>query len=176
MLTADILDKLDLVNSVNIKIVGRIRTKKDNTKRPQKIKVKSISEKYERLRKAHRLHQTEEYHLTYISPDLTNEQQRNGKLLRDKLRTNNGEAIKFMDTTGEGGGEKEGRFNVNIYTQPSHVHSHHVNNLNKPLYNVNSLDESLHNVNSLNETLLNESKLHHVLKCMYTNARSIMNK
>ena len=31
---------------------------------------------------------------TIISPDLTNEQQRNGKLLRDemKLRTNNGEA------------------------------------------------------------------------------------
>ena len=40
------------------------------------------------------LRQTEEYHSTYISPDLTNEQQRNGKLLRDemKLRTNNGEA------------------------------------------------------------------------------------
>ena len=93
-LVTNILDKLDLVNSVNIEILGRIGTKKDNTKRPLKIKVKSISEKYEILRKAPRLRQTEEYHSTYISPDLTNEQQRNGKLLRDemKLRTNNGEA------------------------------------------------------------------------------------
>ena len=64
-----------------------------------------------------------------------------------------------------------------VCTQPSHVQdNNHVNNLNKTLYNVNSLDETLHNVNSLNETLLNESKLHHGLKCMYTNARSIMNK
>ena len=39
-----------------------------------------------------------------------------------------------MDTTGEGGGEKERRFSVNICTQPNHV-----NNVNKTLYNVNSL-------------------------------------
>ena len=78
---------------------------------------------------------------------------------------------------GDGGGEKDGRFSVNICTQPSHVQdSYHVNNLNERLYNVNSLGESLHNVHSLNETLLNESKLQHGLKCMYTNARSIMNK
>ena len=44
-LVTNILDKLDLVNSVNIEILGRIGTKKDNTKRPLKIKVKSISEK-----------------------------------------------------------------------------------------------------------------------------------
>ena len=63
-----------------------------------------------------------------------------------------------MDTTGEGGGEKDGGFSVNICTHPSHVQdSNHVNNLNETLYNENSLDESLHNVNSLNETLLNES-------------------
>ena len=61
-----------------------------------------------------------------------------------------------MDTTGEGCGEKERRFNVNICTQPSHVQdSNYVNNLNETLYNVNSLDETLHSVNSLNETLLN---------------------
>ena len=30
----NILNKLDLVNSVNIEIIGRIGTKKDNTKRP----------------------------------------------------------------------------------------------------------------------------------------------
>ena len=72
-----------------------------------------------------------------------------------------------MDTMGEGGGERERRFSVNICTQPSHVQdNNHVNNLNETLYNVNSLDEKL----------LNESKLHHGLKCMYTNARSIMNK
>ena len=82
-----------------------------------------------------------------------------------------------MDTTGEGGGERERRFSVNICTRPSHVQDNNlVNNLNETLYNVNSLDEPLNNVNSLNETLLNESKLHHGLKCMYTNARSIMNK
>ena len=79
---------------MNIEIIGRIGTKKDYTKRPLKIKVKHISEKYEILRKAPRLRQTEEYHSTYTSPDLTNEQQRNGKLLRDemKFRSKNGEA------------------------------------------------------------------------------------
>ena len=79
---------------MNFEILGRIGTKKDNTKRLLKIKVKIISEKYEILRKAPGLRKTEEYHSTYISLDLTNEQQRNGKLLRDemKLRTNNGEA------------------------------------------------------------------------------------
>ena len=46
-LVTNILDKLDLVNSVNIEILGIIGTMKDNTKRPLKIKVKSISEKYE---------------------------------------------------------------------------------------------------------------------------------
>ena len=72
-----------------------------------------------------------------------------------------------MDTTGEGGGEKERRFSVNICTQPNHVQdSNHVNNLNETLYKVNSLYE----------TLQNESKLQHGLKCMYTNATSIMNK
>ena len=78
---------------MNIEILVRI-TRKDNTKRPRKIKVTSISKKYEILRKALGLRQTEEYHATYILPDLTNEQQMNGKLLRDemKLRTNNGEA------------------------------------------------------------------------------------
>ena len=61
-----------------------------------------------------------------------------------------------MDTTGEGGGERERRFSINVCTQPSHVQdNNHVNNLNETLYNVNSLDETLHNVNSLNETLLN---------------------
>ena len=55
-----------------------------------------------------------------------------------------------MDTTGEGGGEKERRFSVNIYTQPSHVQdSNHVNKSNETLYNVHNSDE----------TLLNESKL-----------------
>ena len=55
-----------------------------------------------------------------------------------------------MDTTGEGGGEKERWFSVNICTQPSHVQdSNHVNNLNK----------TLQSVNNLNKTLLNESKL-----------------
>ena len=62
-----------------------------------------------------------------------------------------------MDTTGEGGGERERRFSVNICTQPTNVQDNN-------------------HVNNLNETLLNESKLHHGLKCMYTNARSIMNK
>ena len=34
-----------------------------------------------------------------------------------------------MATTGEGGGEEEGRFSVNTCTQPSHVQdSNHVNN------------------------------------------------
>ena len=90
-LVTKVLDKLYLVNSENIEILGRIGTKKVNSKRPLKIKVQSTSEKYEIMRKSPRLHQTEEYHSTYISPDLTNEQQRNGKLLRDnmKLRTNN---------------------------------------------------------------------------------------
>ena len=92
-LVTKVLDKLDLVYSENIEIIGRIGTKKVNSNRPSKIKVQSISEKYEILRKSPSLRQTEEYHSTYISPDLTNEQQRNGKLLRDdmKLRTNNGE-------------------------------------------------------------------------------------
>ena len=74
------------------RIIGRIETKKDNTKRPLKIQVKCISEKYEILRKSPS--QTEVYHSTYISPDLMNEQQKNGKLLRDemKLRANNGES------------------------------------------------------------------------------------
>ena len=65
-----------------------------NPKMHLKIKVKSISGKYEILRKALRLRQTEECHLIYISPDLMNEQQRNGKMLRDemKLCINNGEA------------------------------------------------------------------------------------
>ena len=81
-----------------------------------------------------------------------------------------------MDTTGKVV-VRERRFSVNICTQPSHVQdNNHVNNLNETLYAVNSLDKTLHNVNSLNETLLNESKLHHGLKCMYTLARSIMNK
>ena len=45
-----------------------------------------------------------------------------------------------MDTTRDGCGEKEGRFSVNICTQPSHVQdSNHVNNLNETLYNVKSL-------------------------------------
>ena len=55
-----------------------------------------------------------------------------------------------MDTMGEGGGEKERRFSVNICAQPSHVQdSNHVNNFNETLYNANYLKE----------TLLNESKL-----------------
>ena len=92
-----------------------------------------------------------------------------------------------MDTMGKGCGEKERRFGVNIYTQSSPVqHSNPVNNLNEKLYNVNSLNvtlhnenslsETSHNVNSVNETILSESKLQHDLKCMYTHARSIMNK
>ena len=88
-----------------------------------------------------------------------------------------------MDTTGKDCGENERRFGVNIYTPPSPVqYSNLVNNLNEKLYSVNSLNESLHNgetshnVNSVNETILSESKLQHGLKCMYTNARSIMNK
>ena len=44
-LVTNILDKLDLINSVNIEILDRIGSKKDNTKRPLKIKVKSILEK-----------------------------------------------------------------------------------------------------------------------------------
>ena len=88
-----------------------------------------------------------------------------------------------MDITGKDCGEKERRFGVNIYTHPSPVqHSNPVNNLNEQLYSVNSLNELLHNgeishnVNSVNEMILSESKLQHGLKCMYTNARSIMNK
>ena len=87
-----------------------------------------------------------------------------------------------MDTTGKDCGEEERRFGENIYTQPSPVqHSNPVNNLKEKLYSVNNLNESLHNgetshnVNSVNETILSESKLQHGLKCMYTNARSIMN-
>ena len=72
-LVTKVLDKLDLVNS---EIIGRIATKKVNSNRHLKIKVQIISEKYEILRKSPRLCQTEEYHSTYISPDLTNEQQR----------------------------------------------------------------------------------------------------
>ena len=68
-LVTKVLDKLDLVNSENIKIIGRIGTKKVHSK----IKVQSISKKYEVLRKSPRLRQTEEYHSTYISPDLMNE-------------------------------------------------------------------------------------------------------
>ena len=82
-----------------------------------------------------------------------------------------------METTGKDCGEKERRFGVNIYTQPSPVqHSNPVNNLNEKLHSVNSLNEPLHNgetshnVNSVNETILSESKLQHGLKCMYTNA------
>ena len=103
-LVTNILTKLDLVNSVNIEILGRIGTKKDNTKRPLKIKVKSILEKYEILRKAPGLR------LTYISPYLTNEQHRNGKLLRDemKLRTNNGEANLWIQWGKEVVREREG--------------------------------------------------------------------
>ena len=81
------------------------------------------------MRKAPGLRQTEEYHSTYISPDLANEQQRNGKLLRDKmkLRTNNGEANLWIQR-----GKvvvRERRFSVNICTQLSHVQdNNHVNN------------------------------------------------
>ena len=39
------LDKLDLVNSENIEIIGRIGTKKVNSNRPLKIKVQSILKK-----------------------------------------------------------------------------------------------------------------------------------
>ena len=82
-----------------------------------------------------------------------------------------------MDIMGEGCGEDERRFSVNICTQPGHVQDNNlVNNLNETVYNVNSLDKPLHNVNSLDEPLLNESKLQHGLKYMYTNARNIMNK
>ena len=61
-----------------------------------------------------------------------------------------------MDTTGEGGGERERRFSVNICTQPSHVQdNNHVNNLNETLYNVNSLDETVHNINSWSQMVSN---------------------
>ena len=51
-----------------------------------------------------------------------------------------------MDTTGKDCGEKERRFGVNIYIQPSPVQrSNPVNNFNEKLYSVNSLNESLHN-------------------------------
>ena len=94
ILVTNILDKLDLVNYVNIEILCRIGTKKENTKRPLKIKVKSIFKNNEILRKAPRLRETEDYHSAYMSPNLTNEQQRDGKLLRDemKLCTSNGES------------------------------------------------------------------------------------
>ena len=45
-LVTKVLDKLHLVNSENIEIIGRIGTMKVNSKRPLKIKVQSISEKY----------------------------------------------------------------------------------------------------------------------------------
>ena len=113
------------------------------------------------MRKAHILHQTEEYHSTYILPDLTSEQQRNGKLLRDemKLHTNRGEANLWIQR-GKWWCEREKVPCKYMHTTKPCLHdSNHVNNLNETLYNVNSLDETLHNVNSLNETLLNESKL-----------------
>ena len=119
------------------------------------------------MRKTPILRQTEEYHSTYISLDLTNEQQRNGKLLRDemKLYTNNGKANLWIQR-GKVVDETERRFSVYICTQPSHVQdNNHVNNLKEKLYNVNSLDE----------TLLNESMLQNCLKCLYINARSIIN-
>ena len=39
-LVINILDKLDLVNSVNIEILGRFGTKKNNTKRSLKLRSK----------------------------------------------------------------------------------------------------------------------------------------
>ena len=39
-LVTSILDKIDLVYSVNFEILSRIGTKKDNTKRPLKIRSK----------------------------------------------------------------------------------------------------------------------------------------
>ena len=177
-LVTNVPDKLDLVNSVNIKILGGIRTKKDHSKMPLKFWSKVFLKNMKYFRKAPRLRQTEEYHSSYISPDLTNEQQRNGKFLRDelKLRTNNREEKLWIQGV-EGCAEKERMFSVNIYRQSSLVlDSNHVNNLNETLCNENSFNETLHNVNSLNETLLNESKIQHGLKCIYTNARSIMNR
>ena len=43
---ANVHDKLDLINSVNIGLIGRIGTKKDNSSRPLKINVFRENTKY----------------------------------------------------------------------------------------------------------------------------------
>lgn len=92
-LVDDVLNKLQLTK-VEVDVLGRIGPKKDDRKRPLKVKVTKMTEKLEILRKASTLRQMDKYRDIYITPDLTREQQLTGKKLRDELknRTSNGEA------------------------------------------------------------------------------------
>ena len=91
-LVQGVLNKLEL-ESLDFDICGRIGIKRNDTRRPLRVRVKKITEKIDILKKAPKLRLIDEYRDMYISQDLTPEQQTAGKLLRDELkqRISNGE-------------------------------------------------------------------------------------
>ena len=91
-LVQGVLNKLEL-ESLDFDICGRIGIKRNDTRRPLRVRVKKITEKIDILKKAPKVRLIDEYRDMYISQDLTPEQQTAGKLLRDELkqRISNGE-------------------------------------------------------------------------------------
>ena len=89
----EILKSLKLRNNTDLDVMGRIGNRIDGKKRALRVSVKSLPEKFEILEKASKLRNIPKYHNVYISPDLTQQQQKAGKLLRDELkrRRSNGE-------------------------------------------------------------------------------------
>ena len=91
-LVQGVLNKLEL-ESLDFDICGRIGIKRNDTRRPLRVRVKKITEKIDIQKKTPKLRVIDEYRDMYISQDLTPEQQTAGKLLRDELkqRISNGE-------------------------------------------------------------------------------------
>ena len=86
------MNKLEL-ERLDFDICGRIGIKQNDTRRPLRVRVRKLADKIDILKKAPKLRLIDEYHDMYISQDLTPEQQKAGKLIRDELkrRISNGE-------------------------------------------------------------------------------------
>ena len=88
-----VFNKLKL-ESLYFDICGRIGIKNNDTRRPLRVRVKKLTDRFDILKKAHKIRLIDEYRDIYIYiTNLTHYRQRAGNLLRDELnrRLSNGE-------------------------------------------------------------------------------------